>query len=114
MLFWGNVIKDNYKGLRVKKIGSQIDLASTLLTQLKLNTEKFPWSKNLLNYYCSEFAYYENTDGFGWIRPDGYYVYSHERKEIFIEKFYNPAYKDSLIIEGKSYLQLLFQQYTDF
>lgn len=114
MLFWGNVIKDEYKGLRVKKIGSQIDLASTLLTQLKLSTEKFPWSKNLLNYYCPEFAYYENTDGFGWIRPDGYYVYSHERKEVFIEKFYNPTYKDSLIKEGKSYLQVLFQQYTDF
>lgn len=114
MVWWGNVIKDEYKGYRNKKLCSQIDLASTLLHQLNLPAKEFEWSKNLFNPYTPEFAFFETTDGFGWVRPEGYIVYSHTLHQYYFEQTNSPSEKLKLEKEGKSYLQVMFQEYTDY
>jgi len=114
MLFYGNVIKDEFKGYRYKKICSQIDLASTLLNQLNLSAEKFKWSKNLFNPHANEFAFYETRDGFGFVRPNQYLVYSRSSDNFLFEKTISPAEKAKLEKEGKGFLQTVFQEYTDY
>ncbi|MBI4931888.1 MAG: sulfatase-like hydrolase/transferase [Bacteroidetes bacterium] len=114
MMFWGNVIKDEFKGYRYKKICSQLDMASTLLNQLGVSSEKYQWSKNLFNPQAPEFAFYETYDGFGFVRPNQYIVYSHLLNQYYYEKTISPEEKSRLTKEGKSFLQVMFQEYTDY
>ncbi|MBI3501262.1 MAG: sulfatase-like hydrolase/transferase [Bacteroidetes bacterium] len=114
MMFYGNVIKDEFKGTQYKKICSQIDLAATLLNQFNISSEKFSWSKNLFNPNANEFAFYETHDGFGFVRPNNYLVYSHADNNFPFEKTISLEEKSKLEKEGKSFLQTVFQEYTDF
>jgi len=112
LLFCGSVIKDEYKGTKWAKIGSQSDIASTLLAQMDLDATNFHWGRNLFNPHIPEFAYYAFEQGIGWIRPSGYFVYQQLYKKNIFEEL-KPNEKDSLIREGKSFLQLSFQEYLD-
>lgn len=114
LLFWGNVIKDEFKGSRQKKICSQVDVVSTLLKQLGFSSSKYKWSKDLFNPSVPEFAYYEITDGFGWVRPFQHVVYSSSMNHFYFEQTNSPAEKARLEKEGKSFLQVMFQEYTDY
>jgi phosphoglycerol transferase MdoB-like AlkP superfamily enzyme len=114
IIFWGDVIKPEYRGYKHKKIVSQIDLASTILNQLNLSDSDFMWSKNAFNPYTPEFAYFETNEGIGWVRPDGYIVIAHSSDNIYHELVKSKEQKDLFTREVKSYLQVLFQQYTDF
>ncbi|HRS54300.1 MAG TPA: LTA synthase family protein, partial [Bacteroidales bacterium] len=111
----GPTIKREYQGTKISKIGSQVDLAATLLPQLNIDASEFKWSKNLLNFKSPEFAFYAYEEGFGWVRPYGYSVYEN-RFDRFHYFYIDPAFidkKDSLTIEGKCYLQKVFQEYMD-
>ncbi|HEY4798174.1 MAG TPA: hypothetical protein VII99_03765, partial [Bacteroidia bacterium] len=114
MMFYGNVIKDEFRGYRYKKICSQLDLASTLLHQLGVDAKRYEWSKNLFNPAAPQFAFYETFDGFGFVRPGQDLVYSHSNNNYPFEKTISPAEKARLDKEGKSFLQTMFQEYTDY
>jgi phosphoglycerol transferase MdoB-like AlkP superfamily enzyme len=112
LLLSGDVIKDEYKGIKISTIGSQVDLVAVLFSQLGMKYNEFRWSKNLLNPYCPGFASVGFEEGIGWIRPAGNFFYD-KRLNIFHNMEIAPEYRDSLITEGKAYLQLVFQQYLD-
>ena len=111
MLFYGNVIKDNYKGTICHKLGNQQDLAATLLCQLKLPAKDFHFSKDLFNPASGEFAYYSTEDGVGWIRPYGYFTY--DKGADFYYWWTDPKLADSIRQEGKAYLQTVFGEYMN-
>lgn len=113
-VFYGNVVKEEFRGYKQNRLCSQTDFAATLLKQLGLSADRYVWSKDLFNPYVPEFAYYETTDGFGWIRPEQFIVYSHSSKMYYFEKTRSAEEKERLTKEGKSFLQVMFQQYTDF
>jgi len=113
LLLYGDVIKDEYKGEKITRIGSQTDIGVTLLSQLNINTDEFFWSRNLFNPTTPNFAYYEATDGVGWITPDGFFVYQKSIDDYPAMQL-DPAIKDSVIIDGQSYLQELFKQFMEF
>lgn len=112
MLFYGDVIKEQYRGTKIKRLSNQSDLAATLLNQLGLDSSPFAWSRNLLNPYAPEYAYYSFEEGLGWIRPEGHFVYE-ARVNHFSEDSLPEASKESIKKEGKSFLQVLFQEYMD-
>lgn len=111
-MFYGPVLKEEYRGKVNTHMGYQPDLAATLLPQLGMDASAFKWSKNLLDDKTSEFAYTAYEEGFVWLRPQG---------EISYEKRFNYYYKNSvpesefetLDKEGKAFLQVLFQDYMD-
>jgi len=113
LLFYGDVLKEEFKGSRIDRISSQTDITATLLAQLELPTDDFPWSRNLMNPTTPEFAYYESTDGVGWVCRDGYFVFSNTLNEM-MELEIKPQSRDSVVMDGKSYLQELFQQFMDY
>lgn len=114
-LLFGDVIKSEYKGTQVRKIGSQTDFAATLLPQLGIKADEFKWSKDLFNPYTQEFAYYSFEEGVGWIRPGGYFTYHYPLKRYFQLSVTDSTIikRDSLLREGKSYLQEVFQDYLE-
>ncbi|MBL7137604.1 MAG: sulfatase-like hydrolase/transferase [Bacteroidales bacterium] len=112
MLFYGNVIREEFRGTTWSSIGNQHDIPATLLAQLDLPANQFHWSKNLFNPYVADFAYFSNEDGAGWIRPDGYFSF-----DLNIPYFYfyepSPQRQDTMIQEGKAYLQEVFREYLE-
>ena len=116
MLLCGNVIRDNYKGTQVSKVGSQTDLPAIILAQLGIDYSGFSWSKNLLQPACPEFAFYAYDDGFGWVRPGAYFTFEARTNADCMLKIDSTAKitKAELVRQAKSYMQCSFQQYMDF
>lgn len=112
LLFYGPVLKPEFRGKINTHLGYQPDLVATLLPQLDMDASGFPWSVNLLDPGSGQFAYTAYEEGFIWRRPSG---------EISYEKRLNYYYKDtvpkdqfdSISKEGKAFLQVLFQDYMD-
>ena len=49
MLWYGDVLNDRYKGTKINKLGSHIDIAASLLGQLNIDYTNFDLSTNLFN-----------------------------------------------------------------
>ena len=112
LLFFGDVIKDEYKGKKFDKIGSQQDIAATLLAQLNIQHKEFLWSKNLLNPYTKQFAFFSWDNGLGFINDKQCVTFDNIGKNIL----YNSNAKDNLqtnknLNSGKAYLQTVYQQF---
>lgn len=114
MLWFGNVIKDEYRGSINDLIGSQTDLVATLLSQMNIDHSEFNWSKDLFNPSSKPFAYYAFIDGVGWVRPNNFMAYENNLDRFYVEQFENEEMKKHMLIEGQAYLQVLFQEYLDF
>ena len=114
LLFFGEVLKPEFKGLKNEITGSQNDLVCTLLKQLNQDASEFKWSKNLMNPYSQEFAYYALTSGFGWVIPNQSLAYNYQNNANDWNTCLNQNVTDSLNLCGKAYLQVLFQEYLDY
>ena len=113
LLLYGDVLKDKYRGKRMSKIASQVDIPKTILTQLEIDAaSKFHWSKNLFNPYTKPFATISFEEGLGMILPQGFIFYDGSKKRIMNTDL--PKEKqDSILMKDNSYLQVLFQEYLD-
>ncbi len=112
LLFYGDVIKEEYKGKRSAKVGSQQDLAATLLAQLNISAKEFTWSKNLLNPYTKEFAFFSWDNGLGFINSTQCVTFDNVGKTILYQtNEKNKTATNSNLNFGKSYLQTAYQQF---
>jgi len=114
-LLIGGALTDSLKGKTIDKIGNQNDWPATLLSQMHLPTDKFIWSKNLMDPSTKDFAYYSNENCLGWITPQKNYIYEYISKST-IEQ---PKVSDSTAVtssleDAKAYLQTLYQTYLDY
>ncbi|WP_343534523.1 LTA synthase family protein [Pedobacter sp.] len=114
LIFYGDVIKDEFRGKNFDKTGSQQDLSATLLAQLNINTKEFKWSKNLLNPYHRNFAYFSWDNGFGFIENGHAVTFDNVGKSVL----YNSKPEDAqqtnkLLNSGKAYLQTVYQQFIN-
>lgn len=113
MLWYGEVIRPEFRGLQHHRIVSQVDLAASLLTQLGLPHDELKWSRNAFNPYGQEFAYMVfSHEGVTWLRPWGELSVQHNDHDML----FNMQVRDSSAIpklerEGRAYLQEVFRQY---
>jgi len=111
----GGALADNMRGKTINKICNQNDLPAILLSQLKLPTKKYEWSKNALDEFSKEFAYYSNENVFGWITPQQNIIYSlSENKVEELQAKTQSKVNDTLLTEAKAYLQTLNKRYLDY
>ncbi len=101
MLWLGGAL--NCDSLTVSKTGSQVDMATTLLSQLGVNTHNFRFSKNLLSDGCKPFAYYVFNDGMGFVTDSSAVVYDHISKKFI--------FKDGMEIDKTSDQAFSFLSY---
>ena len=82
LLLAGGALRPEARGRVVPTIGSQTDVAATLLHQLRLPADKYVWSRDLLNPAAPPFAWYTYTDGFGTVTPAGVLTYDNVGRSI--------------------------------
>lgn len=111
LLIYGPALKSDYQGKLIEKIGSQADLATTLLTQLGLGTEKYPFSKDLLNPSAPGFAMHTITNGFGWVTKEGNFSY-HLYNKAYMDENYVHTDKVSLFHRGSLYLYSAYSYFS--
>jgi len=115
MLFFGDVLKPEFKGVRISKYGNQTDLASTLLSQLNISDKRYPWSKNLLNPKTPGFGFFNWDNGFGFATEEQIISFDNVGKNIILRRNNADLKIDAeLTRKGKAYMQEVFQQYLDF
>jgi membrane-anchored protein YejM (alkaline phosphatase superfamily) len=91
----------------VHTIGSQTDIANTLLAQLSTPVPDFVFSRNLLDKGASSFAAYFFTDGYGFIFPETHVVYDNAGK-----RFLKSDATERQLDVSKAYQQKLFINYN--
>jgi len=116
LLFFGPVLRPEFRGTIVHKLGGHHDVPGTLLPQLGLSESKnFNWSKNLLNPTSKPFAYYQIDHLLGWVDPDYWYGYSYNRNK-FIGRSFSLSLEtmDSLKMTGQAFVQELYGEYKSY
>lgn len=98
MIWTGGAIK---KPMRVATMGSQIDIARTLLAQLGISGADFNFSKNMFSSKSPKFAFYAFNDGFGFVTPTGASVYDCSGNMNLRDD------NQQFTMNGKAYLQCL-------
>ncbi|MGL5318036.1 MAG: LTA synthase family protein [Bacteroidales bacterium] len=89
-------------------IGSQTDIARTLLCQFGLKgADRFPLSKNLMSETGPEFGFYIYKNGYGVVSDSGAVAHDFDLNETVLRK---GAATDSLMRRGKIILQYLEQE----
>jgi phosphoglycerol transferase MdoB-like AlkP superfamily enzyme len=106
MLWLGGVVAK--KGMKIDTLCSQVDLASTLLSEVGIHVSDFKWSNDILKPNRTSFAYFAFSNGFGWIRPNEFLVHDNIGGHV-IER--SPQNRSSELKNGRSYLQTSFADY---
>lgn len=112
LLFYGNVLKEEVKGIVIDKIGSQADIVQTILQQMNIQTEDYPWSKNLLSKDVPQFAFHAMSRGFGWVTPAGQFTYNFDLKQYPHNTFNNDKTLQTERKRCDAFMQLLYEQYS--
>ena len=105
LIFSGGALK--MKGT-INTIGSQTDIATTLLHQLNYSTKQFKWGKDLLDSSAKPFAFYSFNNGFGFVTPKGTETIDNVSGKTI---FKSPGYDSADIKFGKAYMQDSYEDY---
>jgi phosphoglycerol transferase MdoB-like AlkP superfamily enzyme len=110
MLFFGEPIKSSYRGKKMNQIGSQADLAATLIYQVGGNPKRYPYSKDLMNPKAPKYAFHSIINGYGWITEDGNFTYNFELKRFF-EQTYTAQKRKQEFNKCAQFLNTIYQSY---
>ena len=105
MLWVGGALER--KGVRIEKLGGQVDIPTTVLDQLGL-TGSFPFGKDLLSGESKSFAFYTYNEGFGFVTDSSSVGFDLKSRTPVLMEGKNP---ESAERKGKTYLQVLFDDY---
>lgn len=116
LLLYGDVLQTAYRGKRIEKIGSQVDLAATLLNQLNYETKQYKWSRDLLNKETLPFAFFSWSDGWGAVNDRCQVAFDHVGKVVSYQKNIDSCLhnKQDLLYQGKAYMQEVYNQYLAY
>ena len=89
-------------------VGSQVDVAPTLLAQLGLSHASYKWGKNLLAADVQPFAFFSYLDGFGWVDAHGRLVYSYNTHQVMQ---HTPNADERAVRAGEAYQRLTYQDF---
>ena len=103
-------MKEEYRGKRIEKIGSQSDIAATLIYQMNGDISRYPWSKDLLNPNSPEFACHTITRGYGWITPKGGMTYQMEMK-AYLDNTFPKNVEKAEVKKGQAFLTQIYADY---
>jgi phosphoglycerol transferase MdoB-like AlkP superfamily enzyme len=116
LLCFGDVIKPEYRGKKIGKLGGQTDIAATLLAQLNMPYRQFKWSKDLLNPNSKDFAFFNWDNGFCFMQPQQTVSYDNSGQRIVYtaNKYADTAITEKTLLYGKAFLQQVFTEYMDY
>lgn len=112
MLIYGEPLQDSLRGMTFDKICGNTDLPATILAQLGMKHDEFIWSKDVFGKCYKPFAFFELNNGLGWKTPEGEFVYSNTG--IYIKNTLPEAVRDSVVKDGKAYMQYHFDLFNSY
>ena len=112
LLFFGEAIKPEWRGKVIEKTCSQNDVVATVLHQLNWSSKEFNWSKNVLNPYTKDFAYYSFTEGGGFVTNTAEARWEKIPNTIIAKG--DSTLKSKNEKNAKAYLQTLMNEYLSF
>ncbi|HRP52791.1 MAG TPA: sulfatase-like hydrolase/transferase [Fluviicola sp.] len=110
LLFYGEPLQDAVRGTKNNVLGSQADIAATLLYQLGGDVSRYPYSKDLLNPKVPQFAFHSIIRGYGWMSQKGNFTYYMEQK-IEGENTYKPSDFKREKLNCAYFLNVLYRDY---
>ena len=110
MLIWGEPLKDEYRGTTIDKVGSQSDIAATLMTQFGGDASQYPWSKDLLNPNVKEFALHTIIRGYGWVTNKGAMAFQMDAKH-YVDDSFPKEVREEEIEKGEAFLTEIYADY---
>ncbi len=110
LLLWGEPLKKEYRGKRIEKVGSQTDLAATLMYQMGGDLSLYPWSKDLMNPECPQFALHTIIGGYGWVTEKGMLAY-HMEHQTYQVNTYTPEDFKIEDERGRAFLKVVYENY---
>ena len=100
MVWAGGAVKEPR---RIEATCNQTDLVATLLAQMRLPYDKFPWSRDVLSKgYRYPFAVHNYNNGFSLVDSTGYMVYDLDSRKVIANK---SSDSPRLVRMGKAILQ---------
>ena len=100
MVWAGGAVKEPR---RIEATCNQTDLVATLLAQMRLPYDKFPWSRDVLSKgYQYPFAVHNYNNGFSLVDSTGYMVYDLDSRKVIANK---SSDSPRLVRMGKAILQ---------
>lgn len=107
MLWLGGALKVN--GMKVDKLGVQHDLAATLLSQLKMDTKRYTFSRNLLDKNFKDFGMFTFNNGFGYAEGNSVVVFDNVGNKYSQE--INPT--EAVKKRGKALFQVYSKHFVE-
>jgi len=94
----------------------QTDIAATLLSQLNMPKQQYEWSKDLLNPYSQQFAFFDWDNGFGYLTPQQSVSYDNTgQRTIYRSNKQAPqSVTDKTLLTGKAFMQHIFTEYLAY
>lgn len=107
MLWLGGALAQ--KGIVIKHYGSQSDLPKTILGQLGISSDHFPFGKNIFDTNTPSYASYSFHNGSGFVTDSSYVVYHFPAERFVIEEGVQDSYSKKAC---KAFLQGIFMDFN--
>ena len=113
MLWIGEVLKEEFRGEHHSRMGSQLDLTPSILSQLNMSHSDYIFGNDLFNGQNDVFIPYAFHKGYGLISENGYYAFSETYNKIIESHPKDRVSKSHIQKEAELYFQIAFQKYLD-
>ena len=111
LFIFGDPLEQKWRGKKISVIGSQTDLAKTILNQFDISYKGFVFSRDLLNNVSGN-AFYTFNHGFGLIEEEQSIVYDHNSKYVeYLNKVVPDSVNRILFDKGRANLQKTYQDF---
>lgn len=115
LLFVGGALKNQFKGKKIDRFGSQTDIAKTLFRQFGWDVSAYPFSKDLLNSNSNNLSFYDWDNGFGLASPTQSIAFDNVAKSLIYQKDAKKTAEAKRLEKiGKAYLQTVYEQYLAY
>ena len=113
MLWMGEVLNEECKGKQHKKMGSHLDITTSVLAQLNINNKVYNFGNDLFNTTAKSVVPYAFHKGYGLIRPEANYAFSESYNKVFESRAVDSIQKAKIKKETELYFQAAFKQYME-
>jgi phosphoglycerol transferase MdoB-like AlkP superfamily enzyme len=111
MLWFGEVLKQNYKGSKWDKLSSQIDITPTILGQLGQDNTTYKFGRDIFNKERKSFVPYAFPKGYGLITKEGYYAFSEGYNRVLELEVRDSTQMKLIKKQTEIYFQVAFEDY---
>lgn len=110
LLFWGPLITEEFRGFDMDKIATQSDFVATLLYQMDIPSDDYPWSRDIMSPDFYPFAVYSSSLGYGCKDEDGD-MFWFMNAERFTANTFSEEQINEKMDKTRKYLKVLWEEF---